>query len=675
MDVKDVNRIFTHQVSEPQRHIVLNALGLLVDYRLSYALLPWQHRLGRGTHLDGHRHRQWRRGRGRPDHVLGRRQRDQQHHPGDSVVADPSQATAPPAAPRERSTLNASRRGSSRADRVPIRFPSVRHRRRANALRGRGTTRCARGRDGHGNPTWSFYYRTLIAEISKTHRVIVPDHVGCGLSDKPQDYTYTLEQHIRNLEALIAHLDLQHIYPGAARLGRRYRDGLRHAPPGTRYDRFVVFNTSAFYLPAVPLVLKLARSPDSGRVHPARPQRLRRTRTCAWRWPIGDRMTRPNPRGLSGPVRLLGTTASPSTASCRISRWPTTTPPEPPVDAIDAKLHLFRDHPMLIIWGARRLHLHRPILPRRMAQRFPMPMSTFSRTPGTTSSKMRTRRILPLVTTSWVDSRLAIARSSVYRQGISQSHRLPLPSTFVLTRSPYANHPTTSPPPSPTSPRASPTSRASSSRRAATRTGARRRSNSASSNSTRTCDSYAHGLSDFGIEMGDRVLLMIRPGIELIAVVFGLLGWAPCPCSSTRGWAAAPSPMHRRDSRTVSALIAHPDAHALRKPSRPCAVQERPAERRRRQAAALTRLLARHDAGAPARPRPGPLPHRADDDRRAKPPSPSPPAAPACRRASSTCTASSRRRSSCCGTTSACRRAKSTWPCSTSSPSSTRPWA
>ena len=63
----------------------------------------------------------------------------------------------------------------------------------------------------HGNPTWSFYYRTLVPEISKTHRVIVPDHVGCGLSDKPQDYTYTLEQHIRNLEALIAHLELQNV--------------------------------------------------------------------------------------------------------------------------------------------------------------------------------------------------------------------------------------------------------------------------------------------------------------------------------------------------------------------------------------------------------------------------------------------------------------------------------
>ncbi|NTV66054.1 MAG: alpha/beta hydrolase, partial [Oscillochloris sp.] len=32
----------------------------------------------------------------------------------------------------------------------------------------------------HGNPTWSFYYRHLIAALRDTHRVIVPDHIGCG---------------------------------------------------------------------------------------------------------------------------------------------------------------------------------------------------------------------------------------------------------------------------------------------------------------------------------------------------------------------------------------------------------------------------------------------------------------------------------------------------------------
>jgi len=37
------------------------------------------------------------------------------------------------------------------------------------------------------------------------------------------------------------------------------------------------------------------------------------------------------------------------------------------------------------------------------------------------------------------------------------------------------------------------------------------------------CDSYAHGLSEYGIQKGERVLMMVRPGVELIAVTFALL--------------------------------------------------------------------------------------------------------------------------------------------------------
>ena len=60
----------------------------------------------------------------------------------------------------------------------------------------------------HGNPTWSFFYRNLVKEFSKNYRVIVPDHIGCGLSDKPQNYEYTLKNHINNLNELVEFLHL-----------------------------------------------------------------------------------------------------------------------------------------------------------------------------------------------------------------------------------------------------------------------------------------------------------------------------------------------------------------------------------------------------------------------------------------------------------------------------------
>jgi len=57
----------------------------------------------------------------------------------------------------------------------------------------------------HGNPTWSFYYRNLVLALRDRYRCIVPDHIGCGLSDKPGDdkYDYTLSQRIHDLDALM----------------------------------------------------------------------------------------------------------------------------------------------------------------------------------------------------------------------------------------------------------------------------------------------------------------------------------------------------------------------------------------------------------------------------------------------------------------------------------------
>src|SRR5580698_7707559 len=55
----------------------------------------------------------------------------------------------------------------------------------------------------HGNPNWSFYYRHLVRALSDRYRCLVPDHIGCGLSDKPGDdrYEYSLARRVADLEA------------------------------------------------------------------------------------------------------------------------------------------------------------------------------------------------------------------------------------------------------------------------------------------------------------------------------------------------------------------------------------------------------------------------------------------------------------------------------------------
>ncbi len=63
----------------------------------------------------------------------------------------------------------------------------------------------------HGEPTWGYLYRHFIPALSKTHRVLVLDHMGFGKSATPRDRIYTLKTHVENLTSLIDALDLRDI--------------------------------------------------------------------------------------------------------------------------------------------------------------------------------------------------------------------------------------------------------------------------------------------------------------------------------------------------------------------------------------------------------------------------------------------------------------------------------
>ena len=61
----------------------------------------------------------------------------------------------------------------------------------------------------HGEPMWGYLYRNFIPALSKTHRVIVPDHMGFGKSATPQDKEYCLRTHTTNLIGLLDSLELE----------------------------------------------------------------------------------------------------------------------------------------------------------------------------------------------------------------------------------------------------------------------------------------------------------------------------------------------------------------------------------------------------------------------------------------------------------------------------------
>jgi cis-3-alkyl-4-acyloxetan-2-one decarboxylase len=115
----------------------------------------------------------------------------------------------------------------------------------------------------HGNPTWSYYYRNLITLLSVEYRVVAVDNIGCGLSDKPQDYPYRLRNHIENLTSLIQHLDITscslvvHDWGGA--IGMGYAGCYPE-----RIEKIVVLNTAAFRSARIPLRIRICGWPVFG---------------------------------------------------------------------------------------------------------------------------------------------------------------------------------------------------------------------------------------------------------------------------------------------------------------------------------------------------------------------------------------------------------------------------
>ncbi len=121
----------------------------------------------------------------------------------------------------------------------------------------------------HGNPTWSFFFRNLVLGLRGRYRVVVPDHIGCGLSDKPdeKDYAYTLQRRVDDLAALIEKLEIR----GRITLLMHDWGGMIGMAYATRFPervgKLVLLNTAAFLLPKskrLPLSLWLCRRTPLG---------------------------------------------------------------------------------------------------------------------------------------------------------------------------------------------------------------------------------------------------------------------------------------------------------------------------------------------------------------------------------------------------------------------------
>ena len=121
----------------------------------------------------------------------------------------------------------------------------------------------------HGNPSWSFLWRDLVADLRRNFRCVAPDHVGCGLSDRPAAgaYGYALRDRVDDVDALLRHLGIEGrvtlvLHDWGGMIGMAWA-----ARRPERVARLVLMNTAAFRIPAgkaLPRELALARSPLLG---------------------------------------------------------------------------------------------------------------------------------------------------------------------------------------------------------------------------------------------------------------------------------------------------------------------------------------------------------------------------------------------------------------------------
>lgn len=201
----------------------------------------------------------------------------------------------------------------------------------------------------HGNPTWSFFYRNVVKALAPTRRCIVPDHVGMGLSDKPQDYPYTLAARIDDVEALVASLGLRrvdllvHDWGGAIGFGF----AARHPE---LVGRIGILNTAAFAMDRIPARIALCKLPALG------PLLVRGFNGFAgpatWMTMHRHALTPEQKRGYLLPYNSWANRVAVSAfvqdipMDPRHRSWPV-------LKEIEAALPGFDDREILIVWGGR----------------------------------------------------------------------------------------------------------------------------------------------------------------------------------------------------------------------------------------------------------------------------------------------------------------------------------
>jgi len=393
----------------------------------------------------------------------------------------------------------------------------------------------------HGNPTWGFLFRNLIAALRDDFRVIVPDHIGCGLSDQPGDVCFRAGDRIGHLEDLLAELGVSRFSLVMHDWGGPLGTGLAVRRPAD-IERLVYFNTTLAEMALLPGMIRRAAAPVIGRLLTQDTMRFLKLLTS---FGVVQAMPEEVKRGYLRPYRSRADRRAIWGFVQDIPFSPSH-PTAPLMDDMVARLPTLADTPVKIIWGMKDPCFHPGIL-RQVAAWFPqadvvrIPDAShlvLEDAPGQSIAAVR----------EFLGPAPVVAPAATAPPPTAAASRLPAGGLYGALRSAATAMPWVSAVTKVSFPRwrATPQYDTLDFGSLAAR-----------------IDAYEHGLMEAGLRAAERVIMLVTPGADFLALSYAVMGRGAVPVFIDPGMGVDAVVACMREAEP-SGFIGVPRAHLLR---------------------------------------------------------------------------------------------------------------
>jgi acyl-CoA synthetase (AMP-forming)/AMP-acid ligase II/pimeloyl-ACP methyl ester carboxylesterase len=395
----------------------------------------------------------------------------------------------------------------------------------------------------HGNPTWCFFYRNVIRELKDSFRLIAPDFLGCGLSDRTPGVQFRAIDRINQLEEFVTALGItnfsivMHDWGGPLGTGfiQRRLDSV---------NRIVYLNTTLTETEALPGFIKLAASPVIGKFMTRHTDTFVRMTTSVG---AHKKLTPEVVDGYRAPYR---------SRRRRDAIWDFVADipfgPEHPTYTemvrIAANLPQVAQKPVKIIWGLKDPCFHREML-SKVAAHFPraelleIPDASHLvlddapqlAIPAIKEFLSRTSEQLEVPSSATECEREQGRIHVMYDQVMRWAQEMPTASAVVVPR--WVRDPING--------------------------SALHYSHTTYGDLAKLVNQYQRGLSELGLVPGDRVLMLVTPGTDFLALGLAVMGRGATPVFVDPGIGIEKLSRCIQDA-APHAFIGSPRAHLLR---------------------------------------------------------------------------------------------------------------